>query len=318
MPVMMPYAAAELAQASALVRRGGVVAFATETVYGLGANAYDDRAVAEVFAIKGRPNFNPLIIHVPSLAAAEQEAVFTPLAQKLAAAFWPGPLTLVLRRKPESRVSLLASAGLDTLALRRPLHAGAQALLAACGVPLAAPSANRSGRISATSARDVAEELGDNVPLVLDGGDCAIGIESTVVDATRDTPVILRHGAVTAEMLRGVAGAVEDVTETAHAAIASPGMLASHYAPSLPLRLNAERAGRQEGLLAFGAHVPEGAAAMENLSVAGDMQEAAANFFRMLRRLDRADLRAIAVMPVPETGLGRAINDRLRRAAAEK
>jgi L-threonylcarbamoyladenylate synthase len=304
-----------IARAAALLRAGRLVAFPTETVYGLGADATNERAVAEIFRAKGRPRFNPLIVHVPGLTEAEALAVFDDRARRVATAFWPGPLTLVLPRRGESRLSLLASAGLRTVALRAPAHAIAQALLSACGRPVAAPSANRSGRVSPTAAAHVAEELGDRVALVIDGGRTTVGLESTVLDLSGGPPALLRPGGVTVERLTELLGTI---AMPAGVLPKSPGMLASHYAPSLPLRLEAVAAYPGEALLAFGADAPPGFAEVLWLSCSGDLAEAAANLFAMLRRLDRPAFTGIAVMPIPEHGLGRAINDRLRRAAAPR
>lgn len=308
----------DLDRAARAVRAGSLVAFATETVYGLGADATDDRAVARIFAAKGRPDFNPLIIHVDTLAAARSLADFTPLALALADRFWPGPLTLVLQRSADCPISLLASAGLDTIAIRIPAHPVARALLNAARRPLAAPSANRSGRISPTRAQDVADELGDKVAFILDGGDCAVGVESTVLDLSQSPPRLLRPGGVAQETLETMTGplsaapSVED-----QAARSSPGLLASHYAPRLPVRLNAIDAEPGEAFIAFGP--PPGAVPLAaQLSAVGDVGEAAASLFATLRSLDRPPFHRIAVMTIPETGLGRAINDRLRRAAAPR
>lgn len=287
---------------------GKLVAFPTETVYGLGAHACDDAAVARVFAAKGRPDFNPLIVHVADLETAATHAVFTPLAELLARTFWPGALTLVLERRTDSPLSLLACAGLPTVALRVPAHPVARAVLETAGVPVAAPSANPSGRLSPTTAAHVREGLGEAADMILDGGPCQVGLESTILDATGSTAVLLRPGGIAREAIEAVAGQLrEHVTP---GAITAPGQLASHYAPRLPLRLNATEAREGETLLAFGPvpHVP-------NLSPSGDVVEAAANLFAMLHTLDASGASAIAVMPIPEEGLGRAINDRLRRAA---
>lgn len=313
---IVPATDAAIDEAAALLRASQLVAFPTETVYGLGGDATDDRAVAAIFAAKGRPSFNPLISHLPDVARARELALFTPLAEKLAAAFWPGPLTMVLKRRPDCPVSHLACAGLDTIALRVPAHPVAHRLLEAVGRPVVAPSANPSGRVSPTSAAHVAEGLAGQLALVLDGGPCAIGLESTVVDATGDRPVLLRPGGVTLEALEQVAGPVI-TPESDPDAPTSPGQLASHYAPALPVRLNATGVNPDEALLAFGPALP-GAAVTLNLSETGNLEEAAANLFALLRALDRPGLAGIAVMPVPETGLGRAINDRLRRAAAPR
>jgi len=311
---VVPATADNIARAAEILRRGGLVAFPTETVYGLGGDATDDRAVAAIFDAKGRPKFNPLIVHLPDAGAAFALGVANDAARNLAAAFWPGPLTLVLQRAPSCPVSLLASAGLDTLAVRVPQHPVAQALLRAAGRPLAAPSANRSGKVSPTTAQHVAESLGGRVALILDGGACPVGIESTVVDVSGPAPLLLRPGGVTQEEIEAVVGKLAAAPPTATPK--SPGQLESHYAPALPLRLDARETRPDEALLAFGPDVPAGARVTANLSASGDLVEAAAHLFAMLRQLDASGCRAIAVMPIPETGLGRAINDRLRRAAA--
>jgi L-threonylcarbamoyladenylate synthase len=312
---LVPATTGAIARGGDIVRAGGLVAFPTETVYGLGADAANDRAVAAIFAAKGRPQFNPLIVHVPDLAAAERLVEFTPLARKLARKFWPGALTLVLPRSAHSPVSLLASAGLDTIAVRVPGHPIAQSLLAAARVPIAAPSANASGKISATTAQHVAAELDDKVDLILDGGPTKLGIESTVVAVNRDQVMLLRPGAITRDALEAIAG---PLIMPADNAISSPGQLASHYAPNAVMRLNAKTVHDGEALLAFGANVPAGTRVSRNLSATGDLQDAAANLFAMLRELDASGAALIAVMPIPETGLGEAINDRLRRAAAPR
>lgn len=301
-------------KAAALIRAGELVAFPTETVYGLGADARNNRAVAAIFAAKGRPQFNPLIVHVRDLAAAQNLAEFDPLSLRLAERFWPGPFTLVLPRKSDSRLSLLLSAGLDTVALRVPAHPVAQALLREAACPIAAPSANVSGKISPTSAAHVATELGDRVALILDGGRCAVGLESTVVHVREGRTFVLRPGSVTRDQIAAIAGAVAigaDASDTPN----SPGQLASHYAPNLPLRLNAVTAETQEAALAFAGNIPAGAAKTCNLSESGDLTEAAANLFAMLRELDCGAYTGIAVAPIPMHGLGEAINDRLARAA---
>ncbi len=304
-----------IARAARLLREGRLVAFPTETVYGLGADATNERAVAEIFAAKGRPSFNPLIVHIAGLAEADGLAVFDPPARDIAARFWPGPLSLVLPRRADSGLSLLASAGLDTVALRAPAHPVAQALLAAVGRPIAAPSANRSGRVSPTEAAHVAAELSDRVALILDGGRCPVGVESTVLDLSGDIPTLLRPGGVTLEQLTALLG---PISTRAAGPPRSPGLLASHYAPVLPLRLDARDARPGEALLAFGPSALPGFSETLWLSRSGDLAEAAANLFALLRRLDRPDFAGIAVMPIPEHGLGRAINDRLRRAAAPR
>ncbi len=308
-----------IARAAALLRAGGLVAFPTETVYGLGADARNGAALAALFAAKGRPRFNPLIVHVPDIAAAAALAVVTPLARRLAGAFWPGPLTLVLPRAPDSVVHPLASAGLPTVAVRAPAHPLARALLDAFGGPVAAPSANRSGRLSPTEAAHVLADLEGRIDAVLDGGACRLGIESTVLDCTGEAPRLLRPGAIPAEALARFG--VQPAASGSGAAPGSPGMLLSHYAPELPLRLEAQAAGPDEALLGFGP-LPPGAGLARNLSEAADLGEAAAALFGTLRALDeaarQAGLARIAVMKVPPHGLGAAINDRLRRAAAPR
>ncbi|MGH7090201.1 MAG: L-threonylcarbamoyladenylate synthase, partial [Stellaceae bacterium] len=260
---------------------------------------------------------NPLIVHVPCIEAAERLAAFDARARELARRFWPGPLSLVLKRRIDARVSLLASAGLDTLAIRVPAHPLARALIEAAERPVAAPSANRSGRVSPTSAAHVAAELDGRIDAILDGGTCAVGVESTVLDLTGEAARLLRPGGVPLEAIAALIGPV--ATETGDSvAPRAPGMLASHYAPSLPLRLEAEDATPGEALLGFGPAALKGAAATLSLSECGNLEEAAANLFAALRALDRPEFSRIAVMPIPETGLGRAINDRLRRAAAPR
>lgn len=311
--------AQSIAEAARLLRDGKLVAFPTETVYGLGGDATNERAVAAIFEAKGRPQFNPLISHVLGAEEAKHFVRWNDTADRLAARFWPGPLTLVLPRREGSPISLLATAGLDTVAIRAPSHPIAQALIRAAGRPIAAPSANRSGAISPTRAEHVAESLGDRVPLILDGGPCLVGVESTVLDLTGPVPTLLRPGGATREAIEAAIGAVaaSDALPAGSSAHKSPGQLESHYAPARPVRLNAIGVGADEGLLAFGANVPPGAMLTCNLSPSGDLGEAAANLFAMMRALDRPGIGRIAVMPIPETGLGLAINDRLRRAAAD-
>jgi len=313
--VVRPNAAA-YKEAGALLRAGRLVAVPTETVYGLGADATNDQAVAAIFAAKGRPRFNPLIVHVRDAEAAARFVVFDDRARVLAKRFWPGPLSLVLRRTADCPISLLCSAGLETLAVRAPDHPVAQALLRTAGCPIAAPSANPAGAISPTRAEHVAESLGDKVDLILDGGPCPVGIESTVLDISGETPVLLRPGGVPIETLADVIGPI--ATASTETPSASPGMLASHYAPRLPLRLEAYSVRADEALLAFGPEPLPGAAVTENLSRRGDVKEAAAKLFATLRKLDQPDLTGIAAMRIPETGLGAAINDRLRRAASPR
>ncbi|HVZ10634.1 L-threonylcarbamoyladenylate synthase [Rhodopila sp.] len=309
-------------RAAALLTAGELVAFGTETVYGLGGDATNPQAVAAIFAAKERPRFNPLICHYPSAEAAFAHVEADARARLAAARFWPGPLTLVLRRAPHCPVALLTGAGLDTLAVRVPANPVATALLRAVGRPIAGPSANRSGRVSPTTAAHVLDGLDGRIAAVLDSGPCPVGVESTVLDLSGADPVMLRPGGVTLEDLQACLGSVRSAPPPAAAgageALRSPGMLSSHYAPACPVRLNAASAAADEGLLAFGTPLP-GAAATFQLSVAGDTAEAAARLFDGLRSLDRvAGLRGIAVMPIPDAGLGRAINDRLRRAAAPR
>lgn len=311
--VLLPDAAA-LAQAADILRGGGLVAFATETVYGLGADARSDEAVARIFEAKGRPTFNPLIVHVADLAAARAIGTFNETAETLAAAFWPGPLTLVVPRVKDCPVSQLVSAGLGTVALRVPGFPSARDLLMAFGGPIAAPSANASGHVSPTDAAHVAASLGDKVAAIVDGGRCPGGLESTVILASGDDVALLRPGMIARREIEGVLGRpVPDLHSVD--APKSPGQLLRHYAPATPLRLNAETVAPGEALLAFGTPCPGPAVKTLNLSATGDLIEAAANLFAYLRALDDWGARGIAVMPVPDDGLGEAINDRLRRAA---
>lgn len=292
----------------------------TETVYGLAANALDGEAVAKIFEAKCRPSFNPLIIHVPSLEAAGEYVEINEMAEAAAHHFWPGPLTLILPRKADCLISELASAGLETLAVRVPAHPVALDLLKTCKLPLAAPSANKSGNLSPTTPAHVHEQLGEQVEMILAAGPCEVGLESTVLDLSGDAPVILRPGGVSAEQLSEALG--RDVSYDAGDAEKpkSPGLLLKHYAPNKPLRLNAIDLKDDEALLAFGsdkfmaAHdFPQ--ERKRNLSENQDLHEAAANLFAMLKELDQCDAETIAVMAIPENGIGKAINDRLRRAA---
>ena len=309
-------AAEGMETAVASLRAGELVAFPTETVYGLGADAGQDEAVARIFEAKGRPRFNPLIVHTLGTDWAARVAELNPLAERLAEAFWPGPFTMVLPRRADAPLSLLVSAGLDSVAIRVPAHPVARELLRRSGRFVAAPSANPSGGVSPTTAAHVAEGLAGKVSLVIDGGACRVGLESTVVDATGDRPVLLRPGGVTREMIEKAAGPVEE--KKGNGKITSPGQLESHYAPALPLRLEATAVEADEALLAFGEAEPRGAARTLNLSAGGNLTEAAANLFAMLRALDDPGYSAIAVVPIPERELGVAINDRLRRAAAPR
>src|SRR5262249_12387044 len=302
-----------IAAAGAALRGGALVAFPTETVYGLGADATDGRAVAAIFAAKGRPRFNPLIVHVADVDCAERLGSLTDSGRRLAAAFWPGPLTLVVAKQPGCPVADLATAGLATVALRVPAHPIAQALLRATDRPLAAPSANRSGHVSATTAAHVAADLGASVSII-DGGPTPIGLESTVLDATGPEPVILRLGGLSRESLERVLGRPLALALAAPGGPASPGMLTRHYAPATRLRLEAGEVRAGEALLAFGPAAPKHVAATINLSPSGDLVEAAAKLFSAWRELDATGAQAIAVMPIPHLGLGEAINDRLQRA----
>ncbi len=301
-----------LTRAAQILSGQGVVAFPTETVYGLGGDARSDLAVARIFDAKGRPRFNPLIVHVPNLAAAKAFALFDARAEAVAAAFWPGPLTLVLPLRAGCGLSPFVTAELDTVALRVPAHPVAQALLRAFGGPLAAPSANPSGRVSPTRAAHVLEGLSGRIDAVLDGGTCAVGVESTILGLA-GAPVLLRPGGIATEALEAMLGplASRGNAEKPNA----PGQLASHYAPGAAVRLNADAPLRGEVRLGFGS----GPADL-NLSVRGDLIEAAANLFHLLREADRLAQpgQTIAIAPIPEHGLGRAINDRLRRAAAPR
>ncbi len=300
-----------LARAVALLGRGDLVAFPTETVYGLGADARAGAAVAGIFAAKNRPGFNPLIVHVPDRRTARRYVVWNDTAERLAAAFWPGPLSLVLPLKPGHGIASLVSAGLDTLAIRVPAHPLAQQLLRAFDAPLAAPSANPSGRISPTTAAHVLNGLGGRIGAVLDGGACAVGLESTIVGPQGAGAVLLRPGGLAGERIEAVLGFAL-ASRSDRSRPSAPGQMASHYAPKSSLRLNARSARAGEVFLGFA-----GLGGGLNLSRAGDLNEAAANLFDHLHQLD-AQGQAIAVAPIPFTGLGRAINDRLQRAAAPR
>jgi L-threonylcarbamoyladenylate synthase len=314
--------AASIADAVRILAAGGLVAFPTETVYGLGADATDGRAVARLYEAKGRPAFNPLIAHVADRQAAQRLARFDADAAKLSAAFWPGPLTLVLPKVADCSVADLATAGLDSIAVRVPDHQIAHDILEAFGRPVVAPSANRSGHISPTTAAHVQVDLSGRIDLILDGGPTTVGVESTIV-ACLGEPMLLRPGglpraAIERALGRPLAEAPSGLSSEEEAPLA-PGMLASHYAPRTRLRLNVDRLAPGEALLAFGsaqAAGPERADKVLNLSERGDLVEAAANLFSHLRALDTAGASAIAVTPIPSDGLGEAINDRLKRAAA--
>jgi L-threonylcarbamoyladenylate synthase len=303
----------------AALRAGRLVAIPTETVYGLAADAANGLAVARIFEVKGRPRFNPLICHVDGLAMAERLAVFDDAARRLAEAFWPGPLTLVLPLKEDAAVHPLVTAGLGTIALRAPRGLSSE-LIARFGAALAAPSANRSGRLSPTRAEHVSSELGDAVAYIVDAGPCAVGVESTIVALDGGRPRLLRPGGVAAGEIEARLGRPLE-RPGAGTPVAAPGMLASHYAPRAALRLNAKSVEQGEALVAFGPDLPqgsEGAVAVRNLSKSGDLAEAAANLFAHLAELDSSGAARIAVVPIPGHGLGEAINDRLARAAAPR
>jgi L-threonylcarbamoyladenylate synthase len=309
-----------IADAVQVLASGGLIAFPTETVYGLGADATDGRAVARLYEAKGRPAFNPLIAHVPDAAAARALARFDADATRLAEAFWPGPLTLVLPKTGDCTVAELATAGLDSVAVRVPDHPVAQKILTAFGRPVVAPSANRSGHVSPTQAAHVLADLGGRIDLIVDGGATPVGVESTIV-ACLGEPLLLRPGGLPRQAIeRALQRPLADPPRERPAdAPLAPGMLSSHYAPRTRLRLRAETVEAGEALLAFGpvlAKGSENAAAVQNLSARGDLIEAAANLFSQLRALDAAGAKTIAVMPIPREGLGEAINDRLARAAA--
>jgi L-threonylcarbamoyladenylate synthase len=313
-----------ISEAAALLQSGALVAFPTETVYGLGADATNGEAVAAIFEAKGRPHFNPLIVHVADITVAHRLAYIPDGAQRIAEAFWPGPVTLVLKRRADSGLSDLVSAGLDTVALRMPDHPIARSLLVAAGRPLAAPSANRSGHVSPTQAQHVAEDLGDKVAMVLDGGPTAHGIESTIIDASSERHVMLRSGSVPGLAIEQALGL--KLVRSLQAESLKPrasGQLASHYAPRARVRLNVTHGfGEGEAVLAFGPFEASRHRAVSgpfiNLSERADLIEAAANLFAALRKLDATGATSIAVTPIPEQGLGEAINDRLTRAAAPR
>ncbi len=304
------YDSAALAEAAALIRAGAPVAVPTETVYGLAADATSETAVAGIYAAKGRPSFNPLIVHVSDLDMARRLVAFSPVAERLAEAFWPGALTMVLPLLPGSPVAKLASAGLPTLAVRLPSHPAMRALIAEAGVPLAAPSANRSGSISPTSAHHVMASLGGKIPFIIDAGPTSEGLESTIVRPGADGIDLLRPGPITAEALAQASGMAVRVVGTGEG-ISSPGQMESHYAPSKPLLLNCVEVGEGRFHIGFGA-----GDCQRNLSASADLVEAAANLFDALHQADASDFPAISVAPIPDDGIGIAINDRLRRAAA--
>ncbi len=305
--------APSLERAAAILRNGGLVAFPTETVYGLGGDATNTRAVVSVYEAKNRPRFNPLIAHFPDRDSAAGHVILTPLADRLAEHFWPGALTLVLEKNPDSTVCDLACAGLETLAVRVPAHGVARELLRRTGRPVIAPSANPSGKLSPTSARHVLDTLSGRIDAIIDAGSCSIGVESTILAVTDETVRMLRPGGIPAEEISRIAG-MEITTSGGSGIIEAPGMMSSHYAPECRLRLNAAEPREGETFLGFGK-IDCGP---HNLSRSGDLHEAAANLFSLLREIDRTGVKTVAVAPIPERGLGRAINDRLRRAAAPR
>jgi L-threonylcarbamoyladenylate synthase len=312
-------AASAIARAAVLIKQGKLVAFPTETVYGLGADATSGQAVAKIYAAKRRPLFNPLICHVCDLAAAQREGLFSDFAKTLADAFWPGPLTLVVPAAPATSVCDLARAGLATIALRVPSHALARQLVQLVGRPIAAPSANPSGTVSATTAAHVLADFGQQVDLVLDGGATTIGLESTIVACDRDHIRVLRPGAISRQLMEAALGhSLGGREHLVSDRPTAPGMLASHYATRAMLRLNAHNVKPGEAVLDFGGQISAPAAITRDLSRHGDLVEAAANLFAQLRALDATGARVIAVAPIPLEGLGEAINDRLRRAAAPR
>jgi L-threonylcarbamoyladenylate synthase len=317
---ILPATDATLSRAAAVLRAGGLVAFPTETVYGLGADATLGTAVAGIYAAKGRPSFNPLIAHVPDLAHAEQEGRFDRRARTLAEAFWPGPLTLVVPVSDTTQVCELARAGLPSVGLRVPAHPVARALLAAVGRPVAAPSANRSGHVSPTLAAHVAADLADRIDLIVDGGACPVGVESTIIACLGGPAELLRPGGVSRRMAEEALGeALAEAAPDGGNRPIAPGLLASHYAPRARVRLAATSAAPDEAVLDFGGQLAgQSAAARLDLSPRGDLIEAAANLFGHLRRLDATGVAGIAVAPIPDGDLGEAINDRLRRAAADR
>ena len=308
----------DIDKAAQLLRNGKLVAFPTETVYGLGADATDDRAVTRIYEAKERPEFNPLIVHVASIEAAKALGVFDEAATALADAFWPGALTLVVPRTEDCPVSLLVSAGMSSIALRVPEQPVAHALLTKVGRPIAAPSANRSGRISPTAPHHVMASLGGRIDMVLDGGVCGIGLESTIVSCLAEPPALLRPGGIAREAIEDVLGGTLAMVNDDGEMPVAPGQLRSHYAPRAAVRMNATDVRDGEALLAFGPDLPVHGTMMRNLSEHGDLREAAANLFAMLHELDASGAAGIAVMPIPDVGLGLAINDRLNRASAKR
>jgi L-threonylcarbamoyladenylate synthase len=329
MPRILEATDQAISEAVSVIKQGGLVAIPTETVYGLAADAADGQAVARIYEAKGRPSFNPLISHYASAGEAFKDVVANDVARKLAHHFWPGPLTMILSKSKDTRIADIVTAGLDSAAVRVPSHPVALKFLSEVGVPIAAPSANASGEISPTTPAHVVQSLGDNVALMLAAGACEVGLESTVIDLLGDAPVVVRPGAITVEDIEAVLGGSVQSDFDVKSAIdkpRSPGQTLRHYAPSIPLRLKAIDVAQDEALLSFGSikfmAVKGGGAAKDlpdhqhlSLSETGDLHEAAANLFKMMRALDKSEFTSIAVMDVPETGLGVAINERLRRAA---
>jgi len=292
---------------------GEIVAFPTETVYGLGANAFNDQAVARIYAAKQRPSFNPLIVHFKNISDVKQQTEWNDWSEKLAKNFWPGALTLILKKTQNCRLSLLVSSGLDTVAVRIPSHSIALELIKEAACPIAAPSANLSGKISPTTAEHVEKSLGGAIPLIINGGSCSIGIESTVVDLSGEAPILLRSGKITIDQINKIIGPISLPSDNRK--ILSPGMLNRHYAPDTPIRIDATMFSENENVLGFGPNAPPSAL---NLSYTGDLVEAAANLFRFMHELNKPGAKPIAVMPIPKIGIGLAINDRLRRAATSE
>jgi L-threonylcarbamoyladenylate synthase len=310
-----PLTLESLSEAAQLIQQGGLVAFPTETVYGLGADATNEQAVKRIFEAKGRPAFNPLIVHISSQNMARDYVTFTDDAKKLADKFWPGPLTLILPLSEESTISSLCTAGLSTLAVRFPSHPTALALIQKSGRPIAAPSANRSGLLSPTSANHVFSSLGDAPDLILEDGVSDVGLESTIVDCTSTPAALLREGGIPLEELRKVCHIKDLVVVSPDNTPKSPGQLLKHYSPRKPIEINSLQAPDDAGVLAFGSNEPGHTRQVLNLSPSADLNEAASNLFAYLHKLDDANIASIHVVPIPDTGIGRAINDRLRRAA---
>lgn len=310
----------DIEKAASIIQQGGLVAFGTETVYGLGADATNTEAVKKIYQAKGRPTFNPLIIHFADLDHVFQFVQKTELAYELAQQFWPGPLTLILKKQPQSSISPIATAQLPTMAVRIPQHEVAQKLIRLSQRPIAAPSANRSGSISPSNAEHVFQDLNHKIEAILDSGSCQVGVESTILDLSGDQPKLLRPGGISLEKLTSICSIIHSKSSN-ETQITAPGQLSSHYAPSLPVRLNCNDILPHEALLAFGKPLPQ-ATLYKNLSPAANLEEAAQNLFSSLRFLDiegkKLGLKTIAVMPIPNYGIGRAICDRLQRAAAPR